>query len=94
MAISACLLVCHDWRKINLALIVLKKVSTAALKLLYLSNGDLSRFGHAGLAVDLLDDLAFQATNDLAFTLPILYAFLDMGERWRVASHPDVGVAV
>tara|TARA_R110002020_G_scaffold471832_1_gene699268 strand:+ start:9540 stop:9854 length:315 start_codon:yes stop_codon:yes gene_type:complete len=30
-------------------------------------------------------------TNDLTFTLPIVCAFLDIGERWRMASHDNDG---
>lgn len=39
MASSASLRVCHDRRHSSSALIVLKKASTAALMLLYLSSG-------------------------------------------------------
>jgi hypothetical protein len=73
---------------------VLKKVSTAALKLLYSSSGDLRQFGNAELAVDFADDVAFQTANDFTLTLPIFCAFLDISERWFVASHPDDGDAV
>jgi hypothetical protein len=45
---------------------VLKNVSTAALKLLYSSSGLLERFRYAKLAIDFADDVAFQATNDFA----------------------------
>jgi hypothetical protein len=38
---------------------VLKNVSTTALKLLYSSSGDLSYFWDAKLAVDFANDVAF-----------------------------------
>jgi hypothetical protein len=58
------------------ALMVLKKVSTAALKLLYSSSSDLSYFWDAKLAVDFANDVAFQATNDFAFALSVFCMFL------------------
>ena len=74
-------------RQISSALMVLKKVSTAALKLLYSSSGDLSYFQYTELAVDFADDVAFQASNDLAFALPVFRAFLDICKCRFVASH-------
>ena len=58
MAISAFRRVSQGCRQISSALMVLKNVSTAALKLLYSSSGDLSCFRHTELAVDFADDVA------------------------------------
>ena len=55
-----------------------KKVSTAALKLLYSSSDDLSYFWDAKLAVDFANDVAFQATNDFAFALSVFFTFLNI----------------
>jgi hypothetical protein len=59
IAISACLRVSHDCRHISSAFMVLKKVSTAALKLLYSSSLDLGRFWDAKLAINFAHDVAF-----------------------------------
>lgn len=68
---------------------VLKKVSTAALKLLYRSSRDFRCFWHTKLTVDFADYVAFQASDDLAFALSVFRALLDVGKRWFVAPHPD-----
>ena len=78
MANSASLRVCHELRQIISAMMVLKNVSTAALKLLYSSSGDLSYFRDAKLAVDFANDVAFQATIDFAFALSVFCTFLNI----------------
>lgn len=93
-ATSASRLVGQDLRQSISALIVLKKVSTAELKLLYSSSRDFSCFGHTEMAVDFTDDVALQAPNYLAFALSVLRTLLDIGERWFVAPHPDDGHAI
>ena len=70
---------------------VLKNVSTDALKLLYSSSLNLGRFWDAKLAIDFADDVAFQTTNNLAFALPVFGAFLDISQCRFVASHSDNG---
>ena len=89
MAVSACRRVSQGRRQTSSALMVLKKVSTAALKLLYSSSGDLSCFRYTELAVDFADDLAFQASNDLAFALSVFRAFSDICKCRFVASHSN-----
>ncbi|KMK64638.1 hypothetical protein IMCC21224_13173 [Puniceibacterium sp. IMCC21224] len=91
IATSACRRVAHDRRQISSALMVLKNVSTAALKLLYSSSLDLGQFWDAKLAIDFADDVAFQATNNLAFALPVFGAFLDISQCRFMASHSDNG---
>jgi hypothetical protein len=90
MAVSALRRVSQVRRQISSVLMVLKKVrrirkqssglffriKTAALKLLYSSSCDEGQFRHTKLTVDFSDDVAFQATNDLAFTLPVFFCFL------------------
>ena len=87
-------LVSQRFRQISSALMVLNDVSTAALKLLYSSSGDLSYFWDAKLAVDFANDVAFQATNDFAFALSVFCTFLIISQSWFVASHPDCGHAI
>ena len=94
MANSVSLRVCHDLRQIISALMVLKNVSTAALKLLYSSSGDLSYFRDAKLAVDFANDVAFQAAIDFAFALSVFCTFLNISQSWFVASDPDNGQAI
>ena len=94
MANSASLRVCHELRQIIWALMVLKNVSTAALKLLYSSSGDLSYFWDAKLAVDFANDVGFQATIDFAFALSVFCTFLNISQSWFVASDPDNGQAI
>jgi hypothetical protein len=73
---------------------VLKNVSTVSLKLLYSSGSNLDHFWNTELAVDFADEVALQASNNLAFTFPILCAFLDISKRRFVAVHPDDGDTV
>ena len=58
-AISAFRRVFQGCRQISSALMVLKNVSTAALKLLYSSSLDLGRFWDAKLAINFAHDVAF-----------------------------------
>ena len=94
MALSVCRRVSYEWRQISSALMDLKNVSTAALKLLYSSSGDLSYFWDAKLAVDFANDVAFQATTDFAFALSVFCTFFNISQSWFVASHPDNGHAI
>jgi len=94
IALSACHRVSNEWRQISSALMVLKNVSMAALKLLYSSSGDLSYFWDAKLAVDFANDVGFQATIDFAFALSVFCTFLNISQSWFVASDPDNGQAI
>ena len=94
IALSACRRVYRGCRQISSALLDLKNVSTAALKLLYSSSGDLSYFRDAKLAVDFANDVAFQATIDFAFALSVFCTFLTISQSCFVASDPDNGQAI
>ena len=94
IARSACRRVYCGCRQISSALLDLKNVSTAALKLLYSSSGDLSYFRDAKLAVDFANDVAFQATNDFAFALSVFCTFLNISQSCFVASDPDNDQAI
>ena len=91
IALLACRRVYRGCRQISSALLDLKNVSTAALKLLYSSSGDLSYFGDAKLAVYFANDVALQATNDFAFALSVFCTFLNISQSCFVASDPDNG---
>ena len=92
--LSACRRVYCGCRQISSALLDLKNVSTAALKLLYLSSGDLSYFRDTKLAVDFANNVAFQATIDFAFALSVFCTFLNISQRWFVSSDSDNGQAI
>ena len=94
IALSACRRVYCGCRQISSALLHLKNVSTAALKLLYSSSGYLSYFRDAKLAVDFANDVGFQATIDFAFALSVFCTFLTISQSCFVASHPDNGQAI
>ena len=94
MALSACRRVYCGCGQISSALLHLKNVSTAALKLLYSSSGYLSYFRDAKLAVDFANDVGFQATIDFAFALSVFCTFLNISQSWFVASDPDNGQAI
>ena len=94
IALSACHRVYCGCGQISSALLDLKNVSTAALKLLYSSSGDLSYFRDAKLAVDFANDVAFQATIDFAFALSVFCTFLTISQSCFVASDPDNGQAI
>ena len=79
----------NTFLQISSDLMVLKSVSTTALKLLYLSSGKAGCFWPAELAEYLAHDVAFEAANDFPFALPIFCSFSDIGERGFMASHPD-----
>ena len=89
MAISAALRVPHECRQINSALMVLQKVSIAALKLLYLSTRVFQCFWPAKMRKYFTDDIAFEATNNLAFTFAIFDAFSNVCQGRFVVSHSD-----
>jgi hypothetical protein len=59
MALVASFLFWNTVRQISSDLIVLKTVSTIALKLLYSSSCNLDIFGHAKVLEDCPDDVAF-----------------------------------
>lgn len=69
---------------------VLKNVSIAALKLLYLSTRIFQCFWPAKMGEDFATDIAFQATNDLTFAFTVFGAFLNVCKCWFMASHSDV----
>jgi hypothetical protein len=93
-AASVCLRVCHMLRQINSALRVLKKVSTTALKLLYLSSGRGRRFWRTNMSIYFTYDVAFQASNNLTFGFSIPGSFTNVGNRGFVISHPHNGDTV
>jgi hypothetical protein len=93
-ASSTCRRVSHTLRQINSAFRVLKKVSTTALKLLYLSSGRGRRFWHANMSIYFTHDVTFQASNNLTFGFSILGSFSNVGNRGFVISHPHNGDAV
>ena len=89
IAISVARRVCHECLQINSALIVLKKVSIAALKLLYLSIWFFQCFWPAKLGEDFTNDIAFKTANDFTFTFTVFGAFANICEGWFMASHSD-----
>lgn len=72
----------------------MKKLSATALKLLYLSRGVDLVFRPAQMGEDFPDNVAFQASYDLACVLSLLSTFADIGKCRRVASHSDDGDTV
>ena len=94
IAISAALRVCQECRQISSALMVLKKVSIAALKLLYSSSGHVHARRCAEMAIDFPDDVPFEAPDDLALSLAVGRAFGDLGSCRGMTPHPNDGDAV
>ncbi len=48
----------------------------------------------ADMSIDFAHDIAFQASNNLAFAFSFLGSFLNVGNRGFVTSHPHNGDAV
>jgi hypothetical protein len=67
----------------------LKKVSTAALRLLYLSSGEQCRFRSTTLVKDFAGDVALQAPDNLSVAFSLFFALADVGNGVRVVSHSN-----
>jgi hypothetical protein len=76
------------------AFTVLKNVSTAALMLLYLSSGASHGVRHTKMSVDFANDVAFQASYDLALTFTVDSSLCHVSLCRPMISHSDDGHAV
>ena len=64
------------------------------LKLLYTSILKFRATGCAKMVIYFSNNVALQATNDLALAFPLACSFADVGERWFMASHTNDSNAV